>query len=189
MGFPCGSAGKESAWMQETWVRFLGWEDPLENGKATHSRGSGLENSMDCIVSGATESDTTERLSLSLSFQTKIIQISLLLWYYNFQTLRLYFYFLDFFFPLQWENGRTTGITSWLSQNKLINWHSYLYISVCELGYVKSACLTKLSKLNSLICYIKDHTKVLPFWEPVGKAVDLLAFQEDVLILILCLAK
>ena len=77
MGFPCGSAGKESAcsagdlglipgswrsagegigyslqysWaslvaqlvknppaMWETWVRALGWEDPLEKGKATHS--------------------------------------------------------------------------------------------------------------------------------------------------------
>ena len=24
-----------AAW--ETWVRFLGWEDPLEKGKATHS--------------------------------------------------------------------------------------------------------------------------------------------------------
>ena len=23
--------------MQETWVRFLGWEDPLEKGQATHS--------------------------------------------------------------------------------------------------------------------------------------------------------
>ena len=23
--------------MQETWVPFLGWEDPLEKGKATHS--------------------------------------------------------------------------------------------------------------------------------------------------------
>ena len=23
--------------MQETWVRFLGWKDPLEKGKATHS--------------------------------------------------------------------------------------------------------------------------------------------------------
>ena len=40
MGFPCGSAGKEcgsAGTMQETWVRFLGWEDPLEKGKATHS--------------------------------------------------------------------------------------------------------------------------------------------------------
>ena len=24
--------------MQETWVRSLGWEDPLEKGKAAHSR-------------------------------------------------------------------------------------------------------------------------------------------------------
>jgi len=77
LGFPCGSAGKEStcnagdpslipgsgrspgegigyplqySWaslvaelvknlpgMRETWVRSLGWEDPLEKGKATHS--------------------------------------------------------------------------------------------------------------------------------------------------------
>ena len=77
LGFPCGSAGKESScnagdlgsipglgrsagerrsyplqcsWaslvgqlvknppaMQETWVQPLGWEDPLEKGKATHS--------------------------------------------------------------------------------------------------------------------------------------------------------
>ena len=77
LGFPCGSADKETAcnagdlgsipglgrspgegigyplqysWaslvvqlvenlpaMQETWVRSLGWEDPLEKGKATHS--------------------------------------------------------------------------------------------------------------------------------------------------------
>ena len=30
--------------MQETWVRSLGWEDPLEKGKATHSSILGLEN-------------------------------------------------------------------------------------------------------------------------------------------------
>ena len=36
-GFPCGSAGKESPAMQETWVRSLGWEGPLKKGKATHS--------------------------------------------------------------------------------------------------------------------------------------------------------
>ena len=28
--------------MQETWVQFLGWEDPLENRKATHSSILGL---------------------------------------------------------------------------------------------------------------------------------------------------
>ena len=51
--------------MQETWVQFLGWEDPLEKGKTTHSsilawrvpwteEPGGLQ-SMDCK-----ESDTTE---------------------------------------------------------------------------------------------------------------------------------
>ena len=28
---------KNSPAMQETWVQSLGWEDPLEKGKATHS--------------------------------------------------------------------------------------------------------------------------------------------------------
>ena len=39
MGFPGGSVGKEStckAEVQEMWVQSLGWEDPLEEGMATH---------------------------------------------------------------------------------------------------------------------------------------------------------
>ena len=34
--FPGGSDGKESAAMWETWVQSLGWEDPMEEGMATH---------------------------------------------------------------------------------------------------------------------------------------------------------
>ena len=37
MGFPDSSPGKESTCNGEIWVRSLGWEDPLEKGKATHS--------------------------------------------------------------------------------------------------------------------------------------------------------
>ena len=52
--------------MQETWVQSLGWEDPLEinlgrspgEGKDYPLQYSGLENSMDCIVHGVTESQT-----------------------------------------------------------------------------------------------------------------------------------
>ena len=33
----CGSVVKNPPAMQETWVQFLGWEDPLEKGKATQS--------------------------------------------------------------------------------------------------------------------------------------------------------
>ena len=52
--------------MQETPVQFLGQEDHLEKGKATHSTilansmENSVENSMDCIVHGVAESDTTE---------------------------------------------------------------------------------------------------------------------------------
>ena len=46
--------------MQETWVRSLGWEDPLEKGKVIHSSILAWR-----IPWGCKESDTTERLSLS----------------------------------------------------------------------------------------------------------------------------
>ena len=44
--------------VQETWVRSLDWEDPLEKGKATQLQYPGLENSMDCIVHGVAKSQT-----------------------------------------------------------------------------------------------------------------------------------
>ena len=51
--------------MQETWVPSLGWEDPLEKGKATHSSILAWRNPW--TVHGAAKSlDTTEQLSLSL---------------------------------------------------------------------------------------------------------------------------
>ena len=37
MQFPGGSVGKDPPARQETWARSLGWEDPLEEGMATHS--------------------------------------------------------------------------------------------------------------------------------------------------------
>ena len=36
----------------------LGWEDPLEKGKAAPLQYSGLENSIDCIVHAVTKSRT-----------------------------------------------------------------------------------------------------------------------------------
>ena len=51
----------------ETWVPSLGWEDPLEKGKATHS--NILAWRIPWIVSpwGHKKLDTTERLSLSFN--------------------------------------------------------------------------------------------------------------------------
>ena len=38
LGFPIGSVVKNPPAMQETWVRSLGQEDPLEKEMAVHSR-------------------------------------------------------------------------------------------------------------------------------------------------------
>ena len=35
--FPIAQLVKNPPAVQETWVRFLGWEDPLKQEKATHS--------------------------------------------------------------------------------------------------------------------------------------------------------
>ena len=47
--------------MQETWVRSLGWEDPLEDGMATHSSILAWTEEPGRLQSK--ESDTAERLS------------------------------------------------------------------------------------------------------------------------------
>ena len=55
---------------QETWVRYLGWEDPLEEGMATHSsiftwRIPWTEEPDGLQSGGCKELDTTERLKHS----------------------------------------------------------------------------------------------------------------------------
>ena len=59
--------------LQETWVRSLGWEDPLEKGMATHSSISawripwtGRPGRLQYMA--LEESDVSERLTLSLHF-------------------------------------------------------------------------------------------------------------------------
>ena len=54
---------------QETWIQSLGWEDPLEEGMATHSNilawrknPHGLRNLVGYSPWGRKELDTTERL-------------------------------------------------------------------------------------------------------------------------------
>ena len=37
LGFPVAQLVKNPPAMWETWIQSLGWEDPLEKGKATHS--------------------------------------------------------------------------------------------------------------------------------------------------------
>ena len=66
LGFPGGSAGKESACNAGDLGSIPGLARSPGEGKGYTPQNSGLENSMGCRVHGVTELDTTERLSLSL---------------------------------------------------------------------------------------------------------------------------
>ena len=58
MGFPCGSAGKESACNAGDLGLIPGLGRSPGEGKGYSLQYSGLENSMDCIVHGVTKSRT-----------------------------------------------------------------------------------------------------------------------------------
>ena len=63
-GFPCGSAGEESACNAGDLGSVPGLGRSPAEGKGYPLQYSALQNSMDYTVHGATESDMTERLSL-----------------------------------------------------------------------------------------------------------------------------
>ena len=65
MGFPGGSAGKESAYSAGDLASIPGLGRSPGEGNGYPLQYSGLENSVDCIVHGVAELDTTERLSLT----------------------------------------------------------------------------------------------------------------------------
>ena len=63
--------------MWETWVQSLGWEDPLEKGKATPLQYSGLGNSMDCIciVHGVAKLRTSWEFSI-IKIQDRVYKVT-----------------------------------------------------------------------------------------------------------------
>ena len=65
MAFPGGSDSNESACNEETWVRSLGQEEPLEKGMAIHpvflpGKSQGQRSLSDYSPWGPKESDMTE---------------------------------------------------------------------------------------------------------------------------------
>ena len=58
---------KRLSTMRETWVRFLGWEDPLEKEMAIHSSTSAWKIPWTEDPWGRKESGTTEQLHFLLS--------------------------------------------------------------------------------------------------------------------------
>ena len=73
LGFPCGSAGKEYACNAGDLGLIPGLGRSPGEGKGNPVQYSGLEHSVDCLVHGVEESDTTERLSLSLFRERQIL--------------------------------------------------------------------------------------------------------------------
>ena len=68
LGFPCGSAEKESACNAGDQVWSLAWEDSLEKGKATHSSILAWRFHEVYIPWSCKELDTTEQLSLHATY-------------------------------------------------------------------------------------------------------------------------
>ena len=58
MGFPCGSAGKESAYDEGNLGSVPGLGRSPVEGKGSPFQDSGLENSIDCIGHGVAKSQT-----------------------------------------------------------------------------------------------------------------------------------
>ena len=84
LGFPCGSAGKESSRNAGDLGLILGLGRSPGEGKGHPLQYSGLENSMDCLYSpwSLKESDTDERVFTSTFYQCFIESIFKFLFYY-----------------------------------------------------------------------------------------------------------
>ena len=123
--------------MQETWVQSLGWEDPLEKGKATHSnilQYSGMENSMDCIVHGVAKS----RTQLSNFHFTSLHFICIYVYVYGYNIINGMINFLVLHFH---------------SSSQLISFQGQPNI---QLGSENSLPSTKMTKYQSKILVTKD---------------------------------
>ena len=108
--FPCGSAGKESTCNAGDLGLIPGLGRSPGEGKGYPLQYSGLENSMNCIVHGVAESDTTAWLSLSLStyplanYQTQFYYFCLLIIILALQVIKpllaIYAYQWDLYFHM-----------------------------------------------------------------------------------------
>ena len=102
----------------ETWVRYLGWEDPLEKGKATHS--SILAWRIPWTVHEVVKSRT--RLSdFHFHYECSVNCISLLVFYFFFQ---LYLIVVVYLSTLTW-NSSIYFYLLWRSTIRCINVYDF----------------------------------------------------------------
>ena len=76
MGFPDGSAGKEATCNVGDLGSIPRLERSTREGNSYPLQYFGLENSVDCIVQGVAESDTTEQLFLLFKLLQQLLLVS-----------------------------------------------------------------------------------------------------------------
>ena len=126
--------------MWETWVRSLGWDDPLEKGKATHSSTLAWRSPWGCE-----ESDMTERLkhthththtqyhwTKNIFSQSEYTHVTLL--------IQIYWYLSNDYYSIL----VTLGVRWWA----LLTWFSFSVICPCSLHPMK----------------VLTHLKIFSFW-------------------------
>ena len=79
LGFPGGSTDKESAYNAGVFGSIPGLGRSPGEGNGYPLQYAGLENSVDCIVHGIAEQDTTEPLSLCFTYLTASYKLPLAL--------------------------------------------------------------------------------------------------------------
>ena len=99
--------------MRETWVWSLGWENPLEKGKVTHSSILAWRLPWTVESMGSQESDMTEWLSLQAAATVMVIVITLVA---SFLILLPAFMFMT-------EDQKTRKIkTTWMTERQNTGW-------------------------------------------------------------------
>ena len=104
--------------MQETWVRSLGWEDPLEKEMATHSstlawKSHGRRSLVDYGSWGSKESDMTEHAHTAVTVPTIFTSINFS-YPFSFASILCFLYFL-YFMILQLESEDKFQVLVWLA--------------------------------------------------------------------------
>ena len=161
LGFPCSSAGKESACNVVDLSSIPGLERSPGEWKGYPLRCSGLDNSMDRTWD-LKESDTTERLSLSLHFQVfKKFSVWLLQWPSSYLVAWCYLHmFVGFFAFISWSSFLISYCCGW---KECLIWFqsSYIYSNLfcglsCDLSWrifhVYSRKMCVLLILNGKFC-------------------------------------
>ena len=152
MGFPCGSAGKESNFNAGDLSSVPGLGRSPGEGKGYPLQYSGLENSMDCIVHGATKSQ------IRLSEFHSVLMASA--WNCGMSVSEFHRLFWDLW--LHWKNSPKVQWAGWAEGKNLRK-----QPQVCS--HVRLLQGVPHSPLAKQIQWAKSNNRIGKFTSPAGK--------------------